>query len=134
MLCGSTSPARICVEAPKGPEARRAIVVLPFISMVNEKVKHLQRVVAPYNRGRPRKDRIKARQLCSGWCLCTDVTGVFFNLLEFSSRCFASLVNVAYIGGYRFDFGRVFGVLWGKYLPRLLSDILHFKPVLEEQA
>lgn len=38
---------------------RKGIVVLPFISMVTEKVKHLQRVVAPYNRGRPKRQKIK---------------------------------------------------------------------------
>lgn len=47
------------------PEAsdtiRRAIIVLPFVSMVVEKTKHLQNIVAPYNRGRPRKWKIKAR-------------------------------------------------------------------------
>ena len=41
--------------------ARKVVFVLPFISMVTEKVKHLQRVVAPYNRGRPRRQRIKVR-------------------------------------------------------------------------
>lgn len=35
-------------------------MVLPFISMVTEKTKHLQRIVAPYNRGRPKRQRIKA--------------------------------------------------------------------------
>ncbi|CAM9652232.1 unnamed protein product, partial [Ectocarpus sp. 4 AP-2014] len=39
---------------------RRAIIVLPFVSMVTEKAKHLQSIVAPYNRGRPKKQRIQA--------------------------------------------------------------------------
>lgn len=53
-----------------GPEGKavksRSMVVLPFISMVTEKVKHLQRVVAPYNRGRPKRHRIKARHTGTG--------------------------------------------------------------------
>lgn len=43
--------------------ARRAVFVLPFISMVTEKVKHLQKVVTPYNRGKPKRKRIKARHV-----------------------------------------------------------------------
>lgn len=35
--------------------------MLPFVSMVTEKAKHLQSVVAPYNRGRPKKQRIQVR-------------------------------------------------------------------------
>lgn len=52
---------RLFLPAQNSPAVRRAIVVLPFISMVTEKVKHLQRVVAPYNRGRPKQQRIKVR-------------------------------------------------------------------------
>ena len=48
-----------CADTPM----RMAVVVLPFISMVTEKTKHLQRIVAPYNRGRPKRQRIKVNQL-----------------------------------------------------------------------
>ncbi|CAM9111170.1 unnamed protein product [Pylaiella littoralis] len=49
----------------KAPNAtsRRAIIVLPFVSMVTEKAKHLQSVLSPYNRGRPKKQRIQVRAL-----------------------------------------------------------------------
>ena len=49
-----------CTMPSADPAMRRAVVVLPFISMVTEKTKHLQRIVAPYNRGRPKRQRIKA--------------------------------------------------------------------------
>ncbi|CAM9101401.1 unnamed protein product [Discosporangium mesarthrocarpum] len=42
---------------------RRAILVVPFISMVMEKVAHFQRVVALYNRRRPKRQRIKVKGL-----------------------------------------------------------------------
>lgn len=58
-----SSVLRCIMPVPSaGLEMRRAVVVLPFISMVTEKTKHLQRIVAPYNRGRPKRQRIKASQ------------------------------------------------------------------------
>ena len=50
-----------CCRSEPSATIRRAIIVLPFVSMVTEKARHLQSIVAPYNRGRPRKQRIKAR-------------------------------------------------------------------------
>ena len=40
---------------------KKAIFVLPYVSLVQEKEKHLKRVVTIYNRGLPPQDRIKVR-------------------------------------------------------------------------